>query len=254
MANEGFRFKSAPRVGVPWRTIQEESDGKFRKIENYLTAVRDAGGEPVLISLSTLPRERERLAATLDAFVLPGSPADVDPARYGAERHPRCADPDPRREQTDYALLDHALAAGKPVLAICYGVQLLNVYLGGTLIQDISSQLKTQIRHDKNGLPPGAEDPCHAVRLEAGSKLAGLAGTGEARVNSSHHQAVLAPGRDLRITARAPDGVIEAVEWNGGAGRVIGVQWHPERMVGSSFAAAVFRELVAAARGATVQG
>ena len=215
----------------------------------------------MLISLQMPRAELDRLTATLDAFVLPGSPADVDPARYGAQRHAATTDPDPLREQADYALLDHAFSQKKPVLAICYGVQLLNVYLGGSLIQDIPSELGTQIRHDKKGLPPGSADPQHLALIAAGSKIAQLAGAAEAEVNSSHHQAIRAPGRRLRVTARAPDGVIEAVEWTGdgstiltqGSNCVIGVQWHPERMA-SDFTAALFRELIAAAHGATVRG
>jgi putative glutamine amidotransferase len=245
--------KNAPRVGVPWRTAAEEAAKNRYRYDDYLRAVREAGGEPVEISLALEPEELKREVATLDAIVLPGSPADVDPARYGAGRHPKCADPDLQRERTDSALLEHAFTAKKPVLAICYGVQSLNVYLGGTLIQDIPSELGTQIRHDKQGLPPGSGDPRHAARIEAGSKLAALAGGVEAEVNSSHHQAILAAGKSLRVTARAPDEVIEAVEWAGDANWVVGAQWHPERMPGDALAAALFRELVAAARGVAVR-
>lgn len=242
-----------PRVGVPWRTAKEEKAGQMAKMENYLRAVSAAGGEPILISLAASQRELERLMGTLDAVVLPGSSADVDPARYGARRRARCADPDSQRERADYALLDHAFAAKKPVLAICYGVQLLNVYLGGTLVQDISSELRTQIRHDKRGLPAGAEDPRHAARIEPGCRLAEFAGAVEVEVNSSHHQAILVPGKHLRITAHAPDGVIEAVEWTGTGNWVMGVQWHPERMRNGRLAEALFRDLIAAARGTPVQ-
>ena len=240
--------QNAPRVGVPWRTLREETESKRQKLDHYLGAIREAGGEPVEISLSLPKAELERLMASLDAVVLPGSPADVDPKHYGATRHPQCGDPDQKREETDYALLEHAFRAKKPVLAICYGTQLLNVYLGGTLIQDIASELGTQIRHDKKGLRAGAADPRHAARIESGSKLAELAGGVAAEVNSSHHQAILAAGKNLRVTAQAPDGIIEAVEWTGDANWVVGVQWHPERMPGSALAAALFRELLAVAR------
>ncbi len=244
--------QNAPRVGVPWRNAKEEDDRNLAKIQHYYSAIEAAGGLAVPISLRLPVAELERLARTLDAVVLPGSSADVAPNRYGVPRHAACAEPDPQRERADYVLLDHALAASKPVLAICYGTQLLNVYLGGTLIQDIASELGTQIRHDKNGLPAGAADPHHAARIEGGSKLAELAGRAVAEVNSSHHQAVLAAGRDLRVTARAPDGVIEAVEWTGDANWVVGVQWHPERMPpGDPLSASLFRELLAAARAAT---
>ena len=249
-----------PRVGVPWRTAREEVQNNRPKIDNYLRAVEAAGGAPELISLGTpgsLRPELDVLLRTFDAFVLPGSPADVDPARYGVRRHAQCADPDPQREKTDYALLNHAFAARKPVLAICYGTQLLNVYLGGTLLQDIPSELHSTIRHSKKDPPPSTDDPVHGVRFEGGSKIAGLAGmtalaeTGyRTYVNSSHHQSILTPGRGLRIIAHAPDGVVEAVEWTGDTNWVVGVQWHPERMRDDRLAEALFRDLVAAARGA----
>ena len=161
-------------------------------------------------------------------MVLPGSPADVDPARFGAPRQPECADPDPAREDTDFALLEHAFAENKPVLAICYGMQSLNVYLGGTLIQDIPIALGTPIEHDHQDDAP---EPFHPARIEPGTRLAQLAaGATAAVVNSSHHQSVKDPGRGLRIVARTADGVIESVEWTGDSNWVIGVQWHPERM------------------------
>lgn len=237
-----------PRVGVPWRTIAEQATNNRYRYDDYLRAVREAGGRPVEVSLSLAPPEVERLAATLDAVLLPGSPADVNPQLYGESRLEECVEPDPQRERIDYALLKHAFTNRKPVLTICYGTQLLNVYLGGTLIQDIPRELRTEIRHSRKGLPPGAEDPYHAAQLVAGCRLARLAGATEVTVNSSHHQAIHQPGRGLREVAHAPDGVIEAVEWTGDATWVMGVQWHPERMRGDPLATALFSELVAAAR------
>ena len=244
-----------PRVGVPWRATQEEKQANWPKLENYLNAVKAAGGEPVAVSLELSPAELKRLATTLDAFVLPGSPADVEPSRYGAARHPQCADADASRERTDWALLDHAFAEKKPVLAICYGVQLLNVYLGGSLIQDIRSIVNTSIRHRKNDPPITNDDPIHDARLEPGSRVEQIAGSAEAVVNSSHHQAIERPGRGLLVTAHAPDGIIEAIEWSGDSNWVVGVQWHPERMFTNrggnqldEFSAKLFAELVAAAR------
>jgi putative glutamine amidotransferase len=248
--------KNGPRVGIPWRTAKEERENNLPKMANYCRAVEDGGGVAVPISLQLSPTELKRLAQTLDAIVLPGSPADVDPARYGAARHPACADADRLREQTDYALLDHAFAAGKPVFAICYGTQLLNVYLGGTLVQDIAGELHSEIRHSKNGWT-GATDPHHPVRIDAG-RLREVAGATQANVNSSHHQAIRQPGRGLNVVAHAPDEVIEAVEWSpegtaAGGGWVVGVQWHPERMAGDALAAALFGALVQAARAASVR-
>jgi putative glutamine amidotransferase len=242
-----------PRVGIPYRTRKEELTGDRTRYEKYVEAVRGAQGEPVEISLGLPADELRKLLGSLDAIVLPGSPADVEPSRYHAKRNPKSADADPDRERTDFALLDHAFAERKPVLAICYGIQSLNVFLGGSLVQDIPSELHTQIQHPWNR-KEGAPEPFHSVRIEAGSRLAQLASAEDVRVNSSHHQSILEPGRDLRVIARAADGVIEAVEWTGDANWITGVQWHPERMVETdSLARSLFYELAAVSRKAVAQ-
>jgi putative glutamine amidotransferase len=227
-----------PRVGVPWRTERQERARDLRYNRDYLEAVRKAGSEPVQVSLLLSPAKLAQLANTLDAIVLPGSPADIDPKLYGARPHARAARPDSKREQTDFALLKHALAAGKPVLAICYGIQSLNVYLGGSLVQDTPSQVRRPLIHDgdRNGA-------MHDVRVTGGS-LAVLARRPIIQVNSMHHQSIRRPGRGLRVTAKAPDGVIEAVEWTHGPGWALGVQWHPERMPKDPLAQKLFRRLV----------
>ena len=133
MAPEG---PNRPRIGIPWRTSEEEATGNRPKIEPYERAVEVAGGEAVLLSLAD-PEHLESEIQGLDGFVLPGSPADLKPSDYGAVDNGRSAPADPGREAADRAILSHAFNAQKPLLAICYGCQLLNVYLGGTLVQDI---------------------------------------------------------------------------------------------------------------------
>src|ERR1700758_153236 len=182
-----------PRIGVPWRTTIEELQGRRRAFEKYLTAVREAGGDPVEISLSLPPAKLNRTAESLDGFVLPGSPADVEPRRFGSPGRAQNANPDKRREHTDDGVLDHALVSGKPVLAICYGVQLLNVHLHGTLVQDIPSEIPNAMDHDGGERRSESQ---HLIRIESGD-LAELAGGVNARVNSSHHQSVRKPGRGL---------------------------------------------------------
>ena len=240
-----------PRIGVPWRTAAEEAANQRAKIDKYLRAVERAGGEGVLVSLTSGSAALQRETENLDAVLLTGSPADVDPAHYGASRHPATEPADAAREQTDFALLEHALAAGKPVLAICYGIQSLNVFLGGSLIQDIPAELGTKICHspEEDELPGGGETPdaVHGANFGSGRVFA-LAGAAQAEINSWHHQSVLEPGRGLRITARAPDGVVEAVEWTDNSNWVVGVQWHPERMPVDALAQALFHDLVTAAR------
>lgn len=234
------------RIGIPYRTKKEELSNKRDAYDKYLAAVKYAGAEPVEISVGLTPEELQDLALTLDAVVLSGSPADVEPSLFHAARSPKTADPDAARERTDFALLDHAVTEQKPVLAICYGVQSLNVFLGGPLVQDIPSEIHTRIQHAWTGHE--GPEPHHEVTFDPGSRLAQMAGGNQVRVNSSHHQSVLRPGRNLRVVAHAPDGVIEAVEWTGDANWIVGVQWHPERMVATDdFAQSLFRELAAAA-------
>jgi len=244
---------SRPRVGIPWRTSEEEAQANRPKIANYETAVREAGGEPVLIPLNDRA-EQARLIPTMDAYVLPGSPADVEPAEYGDVNRGKSAPADVGREKADRAILKHAFAEKKPVLAICYGCQLLNVYLGGTLIQDVRSELGTTTPHRKKDVSPEpADDPIHGVQFERSSRLAEIAAADSAEINSSHHQAVAKPGKNLRVTAHSPDGIVEGVEWTGDGNWVTGVQWHPERMFGDAFAMRLFHEFVVAAREALVQ-
>lgn len=238
-----------PRVGIPYRTEKEELDADRSRYEAYLAAVRAADSEPIEISLSLSPEDLKRLAASLDAIVLPGSPADVDPALYRASRHSKCGSSDGARERTDFTLLEYAFATSKPVLAICYGVQSLNVFLGGSLIQDIGSERSTSIRHDWAGRAQGAPEPFHSAQIEARSRLSRLAGTASVRVNSSHHQSIAELGRNLKVVARASDGIVEAVEWMGDSNWVTGVQWHPERMIEDDrVARELFRQLAAVAR------
>jgi len=258
-ANPQPSTASRPRVGIPWRTSHEETNRIKSKLQYYLAAVTAAEGEPVPLSLQLSPKELSAQIKDLDAFVLPGAPSDVNPALYRAPRHEKTHDSDSHREQTDFAILEHAFASRKPVLAICYGCQSLNVSLGGTLYQDIASELHTSIEHSKNGLPPDAADPIHPARIDAGGEIAQLAaisglanrdGGFDARINTSHHQSVRDLGRGLRVAALAPDGVIEAVEHEQVEHWVVGVQWHPERMAGDALAGALFRALLQATRAA----
>jgi putative glutamine amidotransferase len=237
------------RVGIPYRTRKEELSNKRDAYDKYVAAVAENGAEPVEFSLGLSPADLQDLARTLDAVVLPGSPADVEPSLFHATRHPKTADSDADRERTDFALLGHAITEHKPVLAICYGVQSLNVFRGGPLVQDIPSAIHTKIQHAWSGHE--GPEPHHDITIDAGSRLAQLAGAAQARVNSSHHQSVLQPGKNLRVVAHAPDGVIEAVEWTGDSNWIVGVQWHPERMVADDeLARSLFRELVVAAAAA----
>jgi len=246
-ANSQPSTANRPRVGIPWRTTAEK---RSKKLAYYFDSVRKAGAEAEEISLELSPEQLEDKLNALDAFVLPGSPADIDPALYHAARGEKTHDADPNREKTDFAILDHALPSGKPVLAICYGCQSLNVHMKGTLIQDIRTRNPEALAHGHTDLPPGEwkGDARHPANLLLGSRLASLNGATGAEINSSHHQAIAEPGENLRVTAHAPDGTVEGVEWTGDSNWVVGVQWHPERMPDDPFAQRLFQQFVAAAR------
>jgi len=237
-------------VGIPWRTTAEERERNREKLDYYFRAVRQAGAGPKEVSLEQPREELERQLSQLDAFVLPGSPADVDPSRYHAARHLKTKTLDANRDATDEAILEHALKASKPVLAICYGCQILNVHLKGSLVQDIPAEKPGALRHGNTDLPAGTAkgDAVHPASFTPDSRLASLNQGTEARINSSHHQAIDRPGENLRVTAQAPDGTIEGVEWTGDANWVVGVQWHPERMPGDALAERLFADFVSAAR------
>lgn len=244
-----------PRVGIPWRTREEERQGNVEKLNFYFQAVRRAGGAPEHVSLSLSNEELQKQAAALDAFVLPGSPADVDPARYAEPRHPKTKTLDADRDRTDSTILEHALAAHKPLLAICYGCQILNVHQGGSLVQDIPAEKPGTRAHGKTDLAAGAatKDLEHEATLADGSLLQKLAGATEVKINSSHHQAIERAGERLRVTALGTDGIIEGVELQSSDDWVVGVQWHPERMPDDAFAQKLFADFVSAARKAKLE-
>jgi putative glutamine amidotransferase len=196
---------------------------------------------PVFAPPSIIAEYVERL----DGILLPGSSSDIDPARYGAAPHPRLGKLVPERDALDFALLEQAERAQLPVLGICFGVQSLNVFRGGTLVQDIPSIVAGPVPHDDRGDP---QQPArHLVRLDRNSLLAKLAGEDAVEVNSFHHQAVDTVGRNLNIVATSPDGVVEAVE--DATGRfIVGVQWHPERgFQDDAFSQALFQAFIHAA-------
>ncbi|HET9215445.1 MAG TPA: gamma-glutamyl-gamma-aminobutyrate hydrolase family protein [Terriglobia bacterium] len=228
-----------PWIGIPTRFQDEHTTGKIRL---YLEPVLFAGGLPVMIPTFSPPEVVRDYLARLDGVLLPGSSSDIDPARYGETPHERLGKMIPDRDALDFALLEHSDRAGLPVLGICFGAQSLNVFRGGSLIQDIPSLVDGAVFHDDHGEP---QQPArHSVRIGEGSVLARLAGSEVVEVNSYHHQSVGLVGANLRVVATAPDGVIEAVEDVSGR-FVVGVQWHPERSFqDDTFARALFSEFV----------
>lgn len=233
-----------PRIAIPEPT-RHNGEYNQRSWINYADAVEAVGGEPVKIPLSATPAEIARTLASCQGVVLPGGPADVNPAKFGEAVAGARLD-DPAREAADELLLQDAFNLRKPLLGICYGFQSMNVWLGGSLVQDIPAKLPdSPVNHSPKDKPPIA----HTVKLTEESRLAMLAGQTTVSVNSSHHQSVLQPGDGLSIVAISPeDGVIEAAELRGD-GFVVGVQWHPERIFQHDvFSRRIFEALVKAAR------
>lgn len=212
-----------PRIGITMR-LELETD-RFYLSRHYSEAVAAAGGAPVHICL--IP-QRDYISAVmndLDGILLPGSDSDIDPLRYGAEPHPNLGSVHPVKDETDLLVLEEVEKRGLPVFAICFGMQALNVFRGGTLIQDIPSQVPIAIYHQQG---PPRDRPSHAIKLDQTSLLSSLAQDKRALVNSHHHQAVDKVGRELIATAWSSDGLIEAVEDCRPERFVVGVQWHPE--------------------------
>jgi putative glutamine amidotransferase len=232
-----------PRIAIPV-PHSYRADYAARALPPYEQAVILAGGEPVRIPLDHTPDDVMKTIERCDAVLLPGSSADVDPAKYDQAKNPRTNEADNKRDTVDELLLQDAYNMRKPILGICYGMQTLNVYRSGSLVQDIESEIK----HSAGRAVPIA----HSVRIEPGSRLARIVGADSAElpVNSSHHQSADVIGDRLRVVARSPqDGIIEAVEGTSADHFVLAVQWHPERSVEDDKPSlAIFQALVEAAR------
>ena len=255
-----------PRIALPLPT-SADVDYNERNGNNYATAIRESGGEPVGVALDLSPRAIAELANTCQGVCLPGSPADVNPGKYGQSRDPATAPTDLPRENVDELLIQDAHNLYKPIFAICFGMQILNVWRSGTLVQDLTIMPVNHAASASVGV-------AHSIVVEPGSLLAdilcgGVQGGPDARpgINSSHHQAVGIAGDGLRVSARCPqDGVAEAIEGgqfnsthrdpenHGPAGDssaarpahfVLGVQWHPERTFATdAFSRALFARFV----------
>ncbi len=212
-----------PRIGITMR-IELQTD-RFYLSRHYSEAVAAAGGSPVHISLIPNDDYISSVMDHLDGLLLPGSDSDVDPARYHQQPHRELGSVHPIKDETDLLAIATAERRKIPILAICFGMQVLNVARGGTLIQDIGCQKPEAIKHEQ-GIP--RDRASHSVDLLEGSCLRNLADSKEAFVNSHHHQAVDVIGDNLIPTAWSPDGLVEALEDPREDRFVVGVQWHPE--------------------------
>jgi len=238
-----------PRIAIP---LPNSTDTKYvmRALPQYEYAIREAGGDPVIIDVNGAPAAIAQQVKTCDGVLLPGSPADVDPEKYSVARHPKTAAPDPLRDNTDELLLQDAYNMRKPIFGICYGLQSLNVWRTGSLVQ----HLTTNVNHD----PGKTVTEAHSVTLDPQSRLTAILRSAGAlpndrapaiTVNSSHHQAAEVVGDGLKLVAWcADDEVKEAVEGTDEDHFVIAVQWHPERTCDFDTASrALFQAFVRAA-------
>ena len=244
-----------PRIAIPIPTSTDLAYNQ-RSWPQYALAIERSGGTPVEILLNATPTAITDLITSCHAVLLPGSPADVNPRKYGQDPIPECSPADHARENVDELLIQDAHNLYKPVFAICFGLQFLNVWRGGTLVQDLST---LPVNHTAGKSVAIA----HTAAIAPDSLLGSLLDPAEARpqdeflrlpINSSHHQAIGIPGDGLHVSARCPqDGVVEAVEGGqaseGAASHfVLGVQWHPERSYDlSPSSRALFNRFVAQA-------
>lgn len=232
--------RKRPLIGITMR--HDLSTERFYLARDYGEAVEAAGGVPLHISLIPDAAYLESVLDELDGILLPGSASDVDPLHYGREPHARLGHVHPLKDQTDLLVLREVERRGLPLFAICFGMQILNVSRGGTLIQDIESQLPDAIKHEQ-GAPRGRRS--HRLRLLEGGLVATFARDESALVNSHHHQALETLGQNLRATAWTADGLVEAVEDTREDRWALGVQWHPEiEWVEDSFSTNMFKAFV----------
>jgi putative glutamine amidotransferase len=229
-------FDLGPVVGVT-ATLRRDVDevaerplGRFVRADfDYVEGVAEAGGIPVVFPPVGGAREAEALLGGIDGLVLSGG-SDLDPSYYGEKPVPELGPTIPERDAFEMSLVEHALRVGIPILGICRGMQVLNVALGGTLFQDLPSQMDHLVLLGHRQETPKWE-PTHEVEVDKGSQVAGIMGTEELKVNSYHHQAVKDLASGLVAVAQASDGVVEAVEWGDLSQRwLVGVQWHAEAM------------------------
>jgi putative glutamine amidotransferase len=227
---------SSARKPVPACTVavtasirQDGDTSRVRLTAAYVTALENAGLIPLIVPPLSSDSAAAAVLDSVSGLVLTGG-EDVDPARYGEERNEKVRSVNVARDATEAALVEEAKARGMPVLAICRGIQILNVALGGTLVQDIASQCETDIAHDEEG---PRDSRSHEIAVEPGSLIAKAIGTEHLTVNSFHHQSVKRVAEGMRVTARSPDGIIEGLESTDKKWWVMAVQWHPEEMTDS---------------------
>jgi putative glutamine amidotransferase len=236
-------FSRPPRIGVNCDNLETARTASIGLGESYCRAVLAAGGAPIMIPFLENKAQREAILDAVDGFVLSGGD-DLRAERLGEPLHPSAKPMSPERDRSDFLLIEGLIERRLPTLAICLGVQELNVFLGGTLHQDLSSLEAPGPKVTHKGATSEDRQVRHEARVEPESLLGRLWGDARsATVNSAHHQGIDKLGRGLTPIAWAPDGLVEAVQALGFP-FLLGVQWHPERLMDEPRHAALFGALV----------
>lgn len=239
-------MRKKPLIGIVLDSAENSEKLKYSSFpwyalrKNYFEAVSKAGGLPIGVAYT---EDAEEISELIDGLLIPGGDSDVHPKFYGKELETDKSSFNEERTNFELALLKKILERDKPFFGICAGMQLFNVLLGGTLIQHIPDYIKSDIAHEQ---PPPKHIPSHSIEIKEGTLLFSIAGGQTSRVNSTHHQAVEKPGEGLIISAKAPDGIIEAVESDSHR-FALGVEWHPEYLV-SELDFNLFKKFVSSAK------
>lgn len=215
-------------------------DGNSYIKPDYVSAIERAGGRAILLPVSHLEESVDSFIDMCDGFVFAGGP-DIEPVRYGEKKSDKCFDTVPERDGFEFFVFPRVLASGKPLLGICRGSQLMNTALGGTLYQDIPTEVASEVAHREGG-----RDTRHEMNIIEGTPLYRIIGKERININSYHHQAVKALGRGIIAMAAADDHIVEAICIDGHK-FAVGLQWHPERMK-NEHGDAIFNALIAACK------
>lgn len=231
-----------PIIGINCDYAEEGKRPYSFTYRDYSEAIIKAGGIPLLLPIIKDKDDGGFLVEKINGLLFTGG-NDVPPRRYGEKMHKKTVCVNPDKDISDFILVQAGLQKKKPMLAICYGAQLVNVALGGTLIQDIPSECCTSIIHkgSKNG------GYTHSVKIKKGTLLYKIIGADHVETNSTHHQAIKILGKGLRDVAHTQDGIIEAIEQEDYP-FLLGVQWHPERLTDNPYHASLFHVLICASK------
>jgi len=225
-----------PFIGVSCNFAEsKDGPGQCTVPAAYTDAVQAAQGVPIIVAPVDALEDARAILDKLDGVIFTGG-ADIRPHHYGEEMHPKAKLVSERREKFDLMLVKEAIQRDMPVMAICYGCQLLNVAFGGSLYQDVLDQIGTEMPHTGEGAK-------HKVKIEKGTRLWDILKSDEIETNSSHHQSVKTVAEPVIVSARAEDGVIEAIESTAHR-HILGIQWHPERLTEQEKHMSLFQALV----------